>query len=431
MRKTILVLLLIMALCFTACTAGDPTTGAKPSNGGSDPATVPGTGTTTVPTTDPGPAKFDLWAGVEGDTREFALEISGTSVIFTVNRDGSARFDQVYYEYTHLSWASDEELKKLDAELGAFLTFYGTYEIQDNIVTIHVDLQSHMRYSLRGADAEAAKNYMLQSGAAEYKDPAVFDKGIVLGEAGEGTQEYVLAFAEGTHTLISATTITQESTTEIRFAEDGTYVANVYAAGVLVQVDEYSAEGELLKSTCYDEAGNFLYVEESHWDEQKHITTRTDEAGNVIYMEEYLSEEKDGMQINIYRVTENGVVTMLQHSEYGENITREYYMELHEDGTKYTTIQIMDHRQSEGRHIAEYFYMETSLNGQRDGYNCSVRYSGVKIGELISVNVFYLPEMGVYEVYEEYYQGDQIRTEIAIEDYVPADWEIPTWNPGE
>ena len=414
MKKWILAILVVIAICCTACGGNTPTNGADTPGG------------TTTPTGTVGNA-LDLWAGVAGDSQQFPVELWEDEMTLTIYRDGTMKIDNRQSEYMT---AESLGYTGLEAEMAGFLTYYGSYRVEKDQILLSCDAQDYRRLDVRGKDAEALKKAYSESNLGSGYE-GIFDKGVVAHTV-HGTMQIVISF-QGDALLMGKLSQFDEAgklQTLLEVHADGSSVeTSYYETGAVEQVREYAPDGTTVKRTVYLEDGTLSYTETLTHEDIWTVTTRMDGNGNVIRQQKFAREKLDGFERTTEIVTEQGVETYVSIFERHDNGRENSYYKTVKGNELIVNIAM----NRDGSYNTLYSLYHRTVDGVTVEYSCFREFFDIQPGDLRVERVELIADMDCYRVSCEYYDpvnGRWEEYEVAASAFEHFDWETPVWPEG-
>ncbi len=434
MKKILLILFLIAALCFTSC-GGDDSTDTSDSGTG----TGAETGSDTVGGDEGGEEDtLDIWKGVEGDTIEFSVTLAGSTSYVELNRDGSCRTYNTFGTFTGEDYGHPE----YDAELTVQASLYGSFEVKSGEVTATMDAQVYYYFAASGKDGDALKDICFESNFSEEHREGYYGKGVVMNES-DGTQIVVVNY-DGTSYVLAGVTLYDSDGAKVSHTvpnADGSYQSTAYYPnGNTAEIRSYDAEDNLTKLEIYSEEGTFEYAEVVTREEGRYTVTRTDADGNVIHTKETLTNNKkyeNGGYRNETTEIENGVT--VSHSIFeeiygadGMHISSYSFYEGVEDGKDIYRESYEDHRDPTNY----YHCSKTTVDGVLTEYYCGIeRVTEMEGYEKGRQYVTYNPDQDIFSLTIEYVDEfdflNGIGFDYPADEYVHGEWETFVYEKAE
>lgn len=395
MKKSLLSLILILALFITGCAA------PQGSGNGSN----------------------NIWTGVSGDTVE--VTVDAFKMIIILNKDGSCSLSSIASNYMPATDYGDD-FREFYAEMAGLLRFYGTYKAESGQIVMTLDNLEHYCLAVRGQDADAFKeaylNYCETETPATYEYvKAAFEKGYTRSES-EGTQTVTCKYESNVLTLLkiqnhdTAGVLVEESVIN----EDNSYVTTeYYADGTVNEVREYDTNNDLIMQTVYNSDGSLAYTEETTRSTNLKTTVRKDADGNVLMLHEHNTEFYDSGKRTTQRQTENGVVVFNQILDERNNGMTVLINETVEGDVVSYSIDVTG-----GIGDSEFYLYRQTEAGKLTVYQCSRYFPETE--DIRYRSLRYNAETEIYELHTRSADGGENWTEIPASEYVPSDWEDPT-----
>lgn len=405
MKKGLIALSLLLALCVTGCqnvSVDQGTTDVTKDNANDVSAE-------------------EFWAGVEGDTQQFKWSLAD-NITVELKKDGSM---STYCLADAYHTAEDLGFGEYDAEMAVYMYTYGTYQVENGKIVMTLNDTKYMRAEIRGKDATAFKEAYLAYLKAETPSQSddldkLFGDGYPRGEESEDKQIITCVRVEEFLKPQVAKMVDKNGVllSESVYADDHSHVDTEYAEnGTITRVSEYDSEDTLIKRTQYDDNGNLQYVQTSATDANgMKVTARVDAQGNEIYREEYLKTQVGNVEKITRRIVENGVQVSYEENEHRENgLQIRYTMCLEGD-------EVVESKTVEGGiGEFEYYMYQRTLDGVVTYYTCQ-RYFDRE--DVAHIYVEYSADTGIYSLRTRDAFANQTEQEIPASEYVRGDWEI-------
>lgn len=412
MKNKLIVLLLLIAVCVTGCTTGSEESVAT---------TTADQTTQNPPHSDAPVDPTDPWAGVDGDSVELQFTVSD-QIFAGLKKDGTA---SMYYMAEPYITAKDFGFEEYDAEMGAYVYYYGTHKTENGNIVISVNNTMYLRYDVRGKDAQAFQNAYASYIKSENPNQAdlvdkVFETGYPRWGEDKDSNIYVCTYTDGKLMPLNMKNIDENGVllTETVYDDDGSYVTTNYTEdGAVDSVCEYTKEGELARQTKYNKDGKVEYVQTTLTNSKGvKVTTRVDGEGKEFYRHEQSKTQVSTGEKTVNKIFENGVQTSYEEIETRKNGLRVIYTITQEGDQK---IERKDVDGGIGGN--EYSMEKRTKNGVLTFYRCH-RYLDKDGVHYFSVE--YNAATDVYEELIRYTDGSEENREVPGDEYVRVDWEI-------
>lgn len=186
------------------------------------------------------------------------------------------------------------------------------------------------------------------------------------------------------------------------------------------EVHEYDENGQIIKTTAYNDDGSIQYVETIDYTENGSCKITEDADGNELRRDENYIDDYNGGYQHTHQITEDGVVTLLSITDTTDDGYSVIVGHSIEGTAKTRCVTAIDPEEND-----YYGFIEVIDGGMLTEYFCWRDYPE---GEVRSRQITYCPETETYELVEEIVDIDTGKyvpktTVIPAAEYVRADWE--------